>query len=218
MWLIVYKARLKRDSSSKVLLPALLFFCSFIVFFIHGVVVIQRIFLTLLPVFAIIIATSFEEVITARKFPGMMNLFFIGNLICLLISFFVLVKSSEKNNINSIHRHDLINHYYLFNFNAKEVATAAQNIMQKSKAPLYVWDDFGKTGIEYYLYYFGVTFQWYQESTDLHKKILVLSNNKKDLEHQMFELKVPYKRILNYNRQYCLYLLNDDYCDSVPAN
>jgi hypothetical protein len=125
-----------------------------------------------------------------------------------VISFVVLIRSSEKNNEKSIHRHDLINHYYLINFNSKEATLVAQSIITNSKLPLYVWDDFGKTGIEYYLNHFSVPFQWYQQGIDLHNRLLVLTNNKKGFEQEMFKMKIPFKGMLSHNRQYCLYLLN----------
>lgn len=208
VWAVVYQSRSKKNPSSKVLFPALLFFCSFIVFFIHGAVVIQRTFLSLLPFFALIIATSFVELKKAWKFPGMMNLLLIGNIMCLVISFFVLVDNSEKNNERSTPLTDLVDHYYLINFNASEATIVAQNIITTNQVPLYVWDDFGKTGIEYYLKHFSVPFQWYQNHNDLHKKILVLTNNKREFEQEIYKMKIPFKRILNYNRHYCLYLLN----------
>jgi len=208
VWAVVYQSRLKKNTSSKVSLPALLFFCSFIVFFIHGAVVIQRTFLSFLPFFALIIATSFVELNKAWKLPGMRKIFFIGNIICVLISFFVLVKNSEKNNEDSTPQTDLVDHYYLINFNAREATIVARNIIRTNQLSLYVWDDFGKTGIEYYLKHFGVPFQWYQHHNDLRNKTLVLTNNKKEFEQEVLKMKIPFKRILNYDQQYCLYLLN----------
>jgi hypothetical protein len=209
VWLFLFLRYSIKGLYSKVLLPAFLFFIPFLFFYVHGAIIIQRTFLPLLPFFILIIAAVVEEVGEKLKVNYLYSFFCITNLICLIVSFSVLIRSSEQNNKLSVHKHDLRNHYYLVNFNATEVSLKARDIVKKKKLLLYLWDDYGGTGVEYYLNRYKVPFERYSSDVDFDTQRFILANNKVKLEMLLHYKQVPFKKLFNSEDQYNLYLLFD---------
>lgn len=204
IWLIAFLKK-GRLNYSAVVLPAFLFFAPFLFFFIHGAIIIQRTFLPLLPFFAMIMAAVLTELAGLKWGKRIAAYVPLTNILVLTISFNYLLASSKQNNRQSVHEHDLRNHYYLVNFNAREVALAARQYA--GTRPVLVWDDYGGTGICYYLESFRIPFVEYNGQANLEQAFLLLTNNKAAVEPVLRDKQIPFKKLLGNEKQYTIYLL-----------
>jgi hypothetical protein len=204
IWMICYRNTLARYS--KVFLPLFCFFIPFTLYFIHGPMIIPRIFVPLIPFFVWVVAAMVEEINDKKDYRIYKPVFHLFNVMVFIISLIYLDFSSKKNNKLSIHQHDLRNHYYLINFNAKKITLDASNAMNKDSFELLVRDDHGTTGIYYYLNAYQVPYRLYEDKTDLSKPVLILTNNKNFMEKQFSENDIPYVNLSKKNNeQYSLY-------------
>ncbi|MCU7550027.1 hypothetical protein OCK74_12945 [Chitinophagaceae bacterium LB-8] len=208
LWVVQFCKFLKFKSYSNIYFPFFCFSMPFLLFFIHGSIIIQRTFLSLFPFFVIIVTSTIEKsILWNYRFKKYLNYLIAGNIFSLIFSFAILLNNSKRNNEFSLHQHDLRNHYYLVNFNAEEVTLLARKIILKNNIKLFVWDDFGQTGIDYYLNYYDVPFEMFTDRMKFEQACLVLTNNKGALEMYLQQRHVIFKRLLNKDKQYNLYLL-----------
>lgn len=206
LWLISFVKK-GEVSFSTLFLPATFFFVPFLFFFLHGAIIIQRTFLPLIPFFAMIIAAAVTELSVFNRYRyGIISLC-LANVIILGITFNQLLTSSKQNNNLSIHKHDLRSHYYLVNFNARQAALLAQRYASGKDVPVYLWDDFGGTGIEYYLAAYKIPFAKYRKDVNLRSSAILISNNKKTAEIELANKRLQYKKLLRDEEQYNLYLI-----------
>ncbi|MDQ3681996.1 MAG: hypothetical protein M3352_02845 [Bacteroidota bacterium] len=207
-WVVLFYKKFKSNFYSDLVLPAFFFFVPFLFFFIHGSIIIQRVFLCLLPFFVMIVTAAVVEMSEAIKIKNLVNYLLLANIFCLMISFSILFTSSKQNNRLSIHKHDLRNHYYLVNFNARKATLLAKKLSGQEKLGLYVWDGYGQTGIGYYLNRFKVPFEKYYDSVEYNKSTIILTNEKRELENILNRKRVVFQRLLNKEEQYNIYLLH----------
>lgn len=200
--------RYRRNKTISLLyvVPALIILLYFIICIIHGAVVIQRIFLVLIPVFALIISYSTDTFFRVRWLRNKLYIFFLLNFFTLIISFFVAAKKSVYTNKNSIHVHNLINHYYLFNYNAFDAVHIAKNYSNHSKTILFINEGFGDSGIKYYLQSFNIKFNDFSENSFINaKSFTVISNNKKNLEKELTQNGWHFKSLIDNKLYYNVY-------------
>lgn len=209
LWLITFFKRGKL-SFSTLFLPAIFFFVPFLFFFLHGAIIIQRTFLPLLPFFAMIVAAAVTELPFLKRFRYSIISLCLANGIMLSITFNQLLASSKKNNSLSIHKHDLRNHYYLVNFNARQATLLAQRYAIEKKVPVYLWDDFGGTGIEYYLAACKVPYKEYSKGASFHSSAILITNNKVAAEEELENKRFHYRKLLPDEQQYNLYLIGKE--------
>jgi hypothetical protein len=113
---------------------------------------------------------------------------------------------SKLDNLRSIHKHDLRNHYYLVNFNAKEAVGIVKTYFNNGHKIL-VHDDYGKTGIEFYLKNNLIPFKWFNDSIPLGSPTIILTNNKREIEETLIKKKVSYSRKTKGDQQYSIYIV-----------
>jgi hypothetical protein len=207
-WLFLSYKKFNSSYYSTLLLPGFFFFVPFLFFFIHGSIIVQRTFLSLLPFFAMVVTSAVVDVCVASRIKNLVNYLYLANILCLIFSEAHLFTSSNQNNRLSIHKHDLRNHYYLVNFNAREATLLAKKISDQEKVSLYVWDGFGETGIGYYLNQYKIHFQKYYDGVAFNKPMTILTNEKNEMENILNEQRVVFKRLLNKEKQYNIYLLS----------
>ncbi|HNE92605.1 MAG TPA: hypothetical protein PKZ66_00665 [Chitinophagaceae bacterium] len=187
--------------------PIAIFILFFLIYFIHGSVIIQRIYLVLIPVFSLFVAICFNELCTKEWISKRLNLFLLLNCITLLLSFYVAKQKVVKNNIESIHTQDLINHYYLFNYNPYQASLVAQKIAKATKTNLFFQEGFGDSGIKYYLKESNINYSELQESTLLiENKFTLLTNNKKWIEELLVKHHWNLQKKLSNLNYYTVYL------------
>lgn len=209
IWLLLCFKKFCIRSYSDIYFPLVCFFVPFLIFYVHGTIIIQRTFLSLFPFFVIIVTAAIEKsILTGYKYRKSFNYLLAGNAVCLIISYFILLNSSKRNNSLSKHLHDLRNHYYLINFNAKEVTLLAKKLATGKGVKVCVSDDFGETGIFYYLNHYHVPYELYSGQINNGQVNIILTNNKKDIESSLNKNNIPFKKILNMDRQYNLYILH----------
>lgn len=206
LWLISF-FRSGNFSFSKLFLPAFMFFIPFLFFFLHGAIIIQRTFLPLLPFFAMIVAAAVTELLFLKRVSYLVLSLCLANAVVLGITFNQLLTCSKQNNSLSIHMHDLRNHYYLVNFNARQAALMAQLYGSGKGVPVYLWDDFGGTGMEYYLAACKIPFEKYEKGVDLGSAAILITNNKKAVEVELANKGLHYRKLLRDEQQYNLYLI-----------
>ncbi len=190
------------------LLPAFLFFMPFVFFFIHGAIIIQRTFLSLLPFFVLFTGLSVEPLSCYKFYNQGVNLLLLLNLVCIVTTFITFVEKSKKNNVVENHQQDLVQHYYLVHFNELEASLLAKRLVESNHAALYLRDGFGQTGIDYYLKAFNVPFVLYNKSVDAPKQYIILTNLKKETEEDLRKRKIIFKKLLNADDQYNVFLCN----------
>jgi hypothetical protein len=211
--IIVKKFLGKQHVISNAFLPAFLFFTPFIFFFIHGGIVIDRIFLCLIPVFVLFITLTVSDITEKLNYRYLIRTIMILNLGCMIFSFYELISVSINANRNSLHFQTLTRHYYLVNYNAKQSALLAKQLSSEKKLPLYLFDDFHGTGIDYYLREFHVSFETGNDSTDIKGNCLILSANKIKMAATLQQRKIPFNKMLGDSYQYNLFV-----CTPVVVN
>ena len=204
--LYIFQLKKKAFGYRPMLLPALLFFLPFLFFFVHGSIIIQRTFLSLLPFFVLLIALSLQEFAFSRFYPVACNAIPVLNLVCVVVSFVVFINDSKKNNVVENHQQDLVNHYYLIHFNELQTSLLTKRIVETQKTPLYLHDGFGQTGIDYYLRELHVPFVLYSDTTALPKNCLILTNLKKETAQQLAQKQMSYHTLLRRDDQYNLFV------------
>ena len=112
--------------------------------------------------------------------------------------------SASANNMASVHEHDLKNHYYLRDFNALEATKDASFWQQKTGSKLYVADDFGETGIYFYLRTFNVHYT-VADST-VYPNSIYLVNNKKWIENSLKTAGIPYRKLYSNAKQFNVFI------------
>jgi hypothetical protein len=112
-----------------------------------------------------------------------------------------------------LHFQTLTRHYYLVNYNAKQSALLAKQLSSEKKLPLYLFDDFHGTGIDYYLREFHVSFETGNDSTDIKGNCLILSANKIKMAATLQQRKIPFNKMLGDSYQYNLFV-----CTPVVVN
>jgi hypothetical protein len=207
VWTFLIISKRGNKNSIKIFLPAALYFLPFVIFYFHGVIIIQRVFLSLLPFFTVGIGIVIHDVNSIFNKKKLIYLIIILNLLLLIFSFKTLISDSIQNNKNSIHKHSLREHYYLINFNAKEASLLASELSRSMNKKLIVWDDFGETGIKYYLKHFRIPYDNFSKNNFINKENIYLVNNKQDFEMNLKSEGFNFKRILSREKQYNLYLL-----------
>ena len=195
----------KEFSYTPVLLPFLLFFIPFVFFFIHGAIIIQRTFLSLIPFFCLMTGLALQSFSGIRFYKPMYNLIMLLNLVCIIITFVLFVNVSKKNNIVENHQQDLVQHYYLVHFNALQTTQLAKKMTAKNGYPLYLDDGFGQTGIDYYLSAFQIPFTRISDSTVLPDHCLILTNLKKKTTGELIDKERNYHQWMQPNEQYNLF-------------
>lgn len=206
-WLILYLKQLSYSIYSKLFFPAFIFFASFLFFYIHGAIIIQRTFVPLLPFYIFIIASAFETLHSWFRKRSLTYYFYLANTLSFILSISILFSSSKQNNLLSIHKHDLRNHYYLVNFNPGEIIGKVKEIQKQKNSNIYVYDAFGGTGIEYYFRAYKIHYQNFNDSIDLGKLPIIISNDKLGLEKFLAKKGLLFKKSFIDNRQYNLYKL-----------
>lgn len=189
-------------------LPFFLFFAPFLFFFIHGPVVVQRTFLSLVPFFALMTGLSVQHLKTMRFYAPVRNAVLIGNLLCIVITFFSFVKDSKQDNLTENHQQDLVQHYYLIKFNALQATARVIKIKEQENYPLYLDDGFGQTGIDYYLDAFHIPFTRMADSTILPEHCLILTNLKKKTADRLDGEKRHRLLYMKPDEQYNVFLCN----------
>jgi hypothetical protein len=187
--------------------PGLLFFMPFIFFFIHGAVIVQRTFLSLLPFFVCLVALLFKNIPERLRLLRVEIVFIILNIGCFIISFADLILVSIGNNEKSIHKQDLVEHYYLINFNAKETIANLELLLQKQKYPVYLCDDFGQTGLGFYLQDYKIPFTRCDDTLNFSSSCYIVANNKTRIDKQLFLSHTTYSKILKPDKQYNIYIV-----------
>ncbi len=208
VWLILFYKTFSIRSYSNIYFPLVCFFIPFLVFYVHGTIIVQRTFLSIFPFFVIIVTAAIENsILKGFKNRINYNYLFAVNALCLIISFVTLLKGSKQNNSLSQHMHDLRNHYYLVNFNAKEATLLAKELTSRKNVKLYVSDDFGETGIFYYLYHYHVQYEKFSGQLNDNQVNVILANNKREMEIALHKRNIPFIRLLDKDRQYNFYIL-----------
>lgn len=120
----------------------------FLLFAFHNPVIILRIWIIILPVFCIFIASFCNPLLLLKKwiFPT----FIITLILTSIISLFILKYQTiqlHKKNIASL---DLKYQYHLFNFNAYSISSKAKQLSKKYNAKIILYDQ-TLSGIKYYL-------------------------------------------------------------------
>jgi hypothetical protein len=186
--------------------PLFCFFVPFILYFIHGPVIVQRIFVPLIPFFAIAMTAIIGDIFSSQKKRTWIYVLLTANWLCLVFGFMHLESASRKNNLNSNHQQDLLNHYYLVSYNAQQTADIVGNLQDERR--LLVLDDFGETGIKYYLSCYGVKFENFSGATDLKKNDVIITNNKIVVENELAQSQRHFLKKLPDDQQYQVYLIN----------
>lgn len=188
--------------------PVLVILFYFIIGFIHGTIIIQRIFLVLIPVFSLFIAYSTSQFFSIGWLKNKLYIFLLLNCFSLIISFFVAANKSINNNKNAIQTQDLINHYYLFNYNVVDAVNIAKKYSLESGTHLYINEGFGDSGIKYYLINFNVLYNEFTDSLlNTNHSFTLVSNNKILVEKLLIKKGWYFKKLMDdkfyYNVYYC---------------
>ncbi|MBX2932109.1 MAG: hypothetical protein KF781_09200 [Chitinophagaceae bacterium] len=206
---MLYRSKHKKIFFSNAFIISVSIYLLYFIFcFIHGAVIIQRIFLSLIPVFAIIITAVVEKVFEENFFQTKLSIFLSLNFLCVIISIAMANTTAKKNNEQSVYTHDLINQYYLINFNAKESVLLADKMMKEKKIPLFVEEGFGDSGIADYLKIFTIPFAYFEavQATN-YQAFAIISNNKKRTENFLISHGYTYQKQMSssfhYNVYYC---------------
>ena len=204
---LVFIKREKFSDSNILLLTAVYVLC-FIIFFLHGVVIIQRIFLSLIPAYVLFMATLIYDLNERKVFKNFLPIMLSLNVLALAISFAVANTTAELNNKNEVHTQDLINSYYQFYFNPKDAVIQAQQLAHEKNAAIYVQEGFGGSGIALYLNVFKIPFQYFDlKEIALPNSFIIVSNIKNKTEQWLneneflFEKKMDNK--FHFNVYYC---------------
>ncbi len=207
---ILYFIRFKKKTFgfAPFLFPAFLFFLPFVFFFIHGAIIIQRTFLSLLPFFVLFTGLSVEDFSGYKFYSQVFKLLLLLNFVCIATTFIIFVESSKKNNVIENHQQDLVQHYYLVHFNELGASLLARRLVENNNAVLYLRDGFGQTGIDYYLKAFNVPFVLYNKSVDASKQYIILTNLKKETEEDLHKKGVSFQKLLAADDQYNVFLCN----------
>jgi hypothetical protein len=187
--------------------PGLLFFMPFIFFFIHGAIIVQRTFLSLLPFFVCLIALLFRNIPGRFRLLPLDIVFIVLNIACFIMSFGDLIRVSNENNEKSVHKQDLVEHYYLINFNAKETIANLRLLLQKQKYPVYLCDDFGQTGLGFYLQEYKIPFTRCGDALNVEASCYIVANNKTRIDKQLSLSHCTYSKISEPDKQYNIYLV-----------
>ena len=131
----------------------------------------------------------------------------------MIFSFYELVSVSKNANRNSLHFQTVTRHYYLVNYNAKQSALLAKKLSSEKKLPLYLFDDFGGTGIDYYLRELHVPYENGNDSTNIKDDCIILSTNKKKMTAELQQRKIPFTKLLDDSYQYNVFI-----CTPVIVN
>lgn len=156
-----------------------------------------------------VVAAAVTELSVSKRFRHAIIYLSLVNVMVLGISFSQLLARSKRNNRLSIHEHDLRNHYYLVNFNARQATLLAQRFAKKQQVPVYLWDDFGGTGIHFYLAAYKVPFRMYDTGVDFRSPAILIANNKKDVEAELMKKHIPYRKLLRDEYQYNLFRVEE---------
>jgi hypothetical protein len=132
------------------------------------------------------------------------------NLACVIFSFYWLISNSKEANRNSLHFQTLTRHYYLVDYNAKQSVLLARQLSSETKLPIYLFDDFNGTGIDYYLREFHVPFEKGIDSLLGKQDCIILSTNKKKMAETLQLRKVHFKKLLGDSYQYNLFIFLPD--------
>jgi len=204
---LVFIKREKFSDSNILLLTAVYVLC-FIIFFLHGVVIIQRIFLSLIPVYVLFMATLIYDLNERKVFKNFLPIMLSLNVLAVAISFAVANTTAELNNKNEVHTQDLINSYYQFYFNPKDAVIQAQQLAHEKNTTIYVQEGFGGSGIALYLNVFKIPFQYFDwKGKALPNSFIIVSNIKNKTEQWLdeneflFEKKMDNK--FHFNVYYC---------------
>ena len=203
--LILMRLKKKAIAYCEILLPIFLFFVPFLFFFVHGAIIIQRTFLSLLPFFVLLTGLSLTYFSKYRYYALVYRITLVLNLLCIVFSFGKLIFTSKENNVIQNHQQDLVQHYYLVHFNELQSVLQAKKLVQKTSAVLYLRDGFGQTGIDYYLHAFNVPFVLYNDTIQLPKKYLILTNKKIETEQKLRSEKNGFLQYFNPDQQYNLF-------------
>jgi len=191
------------------LLMLLIIYVGYFIFcFIHGTVIIQRFFLSLIPVYCLIIALIIARIFNDKKHHYWLLSFLILNIVSVIISLFISNNTAKQNNSNNLYTHDLINQYYLINFNPKETVFLAEKLIANKTAPLYLDENYGGSGIAAYLNTFHLSFEKYTaENIKILQAFYVITNHKLNTENVCIKNGFSYKRFLAttkfFNIYYC---------------
>lgn len=206
---LFYKTYKKNNTISLLyVIPVLVILFYFIICFIHGTIIIQRIFLVLIPVFSLIIAYTTNNFFNTKWLKNKLYIFLLLNCFSLIISFFVSAKKSIYNNKNAIHTQDLINQYYLFNYNVVDAVNIAKKYATETHTNLYINEGFGDSGIKYYLKNFNVHYKVFTDSLlNAKHAFTLISNNKKNIENVLIKKGWNFKKLVEdkfyYNVYFC---------------
>ena len=211
--IIVKKFMLKQYVFSNAFLPAFLFFTPFVFLFIHGGFVVDRTFLCLIPFFILFITFAVHDIADKLNYKYLQRIILVLNLGCMIFSFYELLSVSKNANRNSLHFQTVTRHYYLVNYNAKQSVLLAKELSSEKKLPLYLFDDFGGTGIDYYLRELHVPYENGNDSTNIKDNCIILSTNKKKMTADLQQRNIRFTKLLDDSYQYNVFI-----CTPVIVN
>ncbi len=209
LWMLIRSKNKKDLLSDSLVISVTIYVLYFIICFIHGAVIIQRFFLSLIPVFAVLIAAITDKVFSKEKDTIKLSIFFVLNFLFVIISFVTAIRVAKKNNEQSINTHDLINQYYLINFNPKQTVLLAEKLLNEKNIPLFLDEGFGSTGIADYLKVYKVPFAYFDaNSINNNSAFIIISNNKKLTEKFLSEKGIFYTKEINSTYHFNIYCCN----------
>lgn len=204
--IVARKLLLRQHVFSNALVPVFLFFTPFVFLFIHGGIVIDRTFLCLIPFFILLITLAVHDIADKWNYKYLQTIILVLNLACMIFSFYQLRSFSKFANRNSLHFQTLTRHYYLVNYNARESVLLAKKLSSEKKLPLYLFDDFHGTGIDYYLRKLHVPYEEGNDSTDLKGDCIILSTNKRKMTAALRQRKISFIKLPDDSYQYNVFI------------
>jgi hypothetical protein len=192
-----------KGQQAEILVLVGLFLLPLVFFFIHGPIIVQRIFIPLIPVFSIVTGLLFYNLFKSVNFRWF-RLWQIGTIVCFLYGFFDTWKDTVEDNLRSETSMSLRHHYYMFNYNPLEATKLAMDLQQKTGLPIFVFDDFGERGIYFYFDAYRVKYQ--KSFPDKPIQAIYVTNNKRMADDWYSQRMVPFRKLIPDKYMYSVYV------------
>lgn len=193
----------QKGQQEEILVFVGLFLLPLVFFFIHGPIIVQRIFVPLIPVFSIVTGLLFYNLFKSVNLRWF-RLWQIGTIVCFLYGFFDTWKDTVEDNLRSETSMSLRHHYYLFNYNPLEATKLAMDLQQKTGLPIFVFDDFGERGIYFYFDAYRVNYQ--KSFPDKPIQAIYVTNNKWMADDWYSQRMVSFRKLIPDKYMYSVYV------------